>query len=247
MTDVAVVISTCDKYSVLWPPFVHGFQKFWPDCPWPIRWVTNYLDAPLGEAVKTGDHSDWSRTSIAALTLVEADVILWIHEDNWLTEPISTPILLSLAALFNTQPDLNNIRLSNCYMSTIHKGDQGVYKPDTRLRVICQDSTQRCSLQPSFWRREAMLAVIRLGETPWVFEGEAPLRARTIPGVHVCCREGFYPLRFLSHVDPAGWGDEAMRRGKWTDAAKKYAIREDLTIDFSVNPDGTAGWMTSDL
>ena len=234
MTDIAVVVSTCDKYHILWEPFCHGLRKFWPDCPWAIQWITNHLDAPIGKAVKVGDDANWSDTSIAALRAINAEVVLWIHDDNWLTERVDNDILASLGRLLLDHDDLNAIRLSNCYMSTTCGG----YKHDERLRMLCQDSQQRCSLQPSFWRREVLLNLLQSGESPWSFEGEAAHRSWDRPGDHTCCREGFYPLRNLSHVDPADWGDEAMRRGEWTTAAVKYAVRERININFSIHPNG---------
>ena len=53
-----VLISTFDERSFAWKPFVHGMNKYWKDCPWEVKWMTNKLDAPMGEAIKIPENSD---------------------------------------------------------------------------------------------------------------------------------------------------------------------------------------------
>jgi hypothetical protein len=233
--DVAIVVSSCDHFLPTLPPFCHGFHKYWPDCPWPLRIITNFVDAPCGETVKTGDDGGpygWSNASRRALEGMREPVILWTHDDNWISRAVDTEIIVSLIRLFEHN-DLHLIRLSNCYASTIC----GTYAHDRRLRVIRPDSRQRCSLQPSLWRRSTLIKLLVDGESPWVFEGMAPHRSRRLSGDFLCCGGGFLPFRYISHVDP-DWPEEAVRRGKWTESAVKYAQRERISVDFSVHPNG---------
>ena len=237
MTDVAIVVSSFDGFKATWEPFRHGFEKYWPDCPWPVRFLTNNLDAPFGETVKMGDDAGqhgWSRLSRTALETMREDVVLWIHDDNWLTRPVNTDTIVSLVRLFE-HDDLHLIRLSNCYLCTTFGNE---HKYDARLRAIRPDSKQRCSLQPSLWRRNTLISLLVDGQSPWTFEGNAPNLAREIiDGDFCCCRERFLPLRFLTHVDP-DWDEEAVRRGEWTRTAVKYAAQERIYVDFSTHPNG---------
>ena len=233
--DVTIVVSSCDLFKATWEPFCHGFQKFWPGCPWSLVFITNEGKPPCGEHFQAGDDGGpygWSEMASAALQQVKSEVVLWIHDDNWLCAPVNTGIVVSLVRLFEER-DLHLIRLSNCYLSTTCGG----YPPDARLRMLCHDSRQRTSLQPSLWRRETFLELLVDHESPWKFEGEAPHRSRCINGNFLCCRQGFRPIRFLSHVDP-DWNNEAVERGKWTPSAVRYARRERIPIDFSVHPNG---------
>lgn len=236
MIDATIVVSSFDGFRATWEPFRHGFQKYWPDCPWPVKFITNFLDAPLGETVKMGDDGGvygWSSFSRRALELVHEPVVLWIHDDNWLSRRVDTETMIGLVRLFGHE-DLHLIRLSNCYMATTC----GVYRHHGKLRMMHPDSRQRCSLQPSLWRRETLIELLVDDESPWKFEGEAPHRAREqMRGDFLCCQEGFWPLHCVTHVDP-DWDQEAVCRGKWTVSAVKYAVRERVSVDFSVHPNG---------
>lgn len=240
--DIAVVVSSCDRFAPVLPPFCHGLHKYWPDCPWPLRFVMNSVDAPCGETVRMGDDGGvygWSSASRRALEGMDEPVVLWTHDDNWISQPVNTGAIISLVRLFE-RSDLHLIRLSSCYASTIFQGD---YKHDERLRVIRPDSRQRCSLQPSLWRQSTLIELLIDGESPWWFEGMAPHRSEEIRGDFLCCGAGFLPLRYMSHVDP-GWPEEAVRRGRWTRSARNYCQAEGLDVDFSVHPNGNPneGW-----
>lgn len=233
--DVAVVVSSCDHFLPTLAPFCHGLHKYWPDCPWPLRFIMNTVDAPCGQTIKTGPDGGpygWSNASRRALEGMKEPIILWTHDDNWISRPVDTGTIISLVRLFEHE-NLHLIRLSNCYLSQV----AGFYRFDRRLRLMRLDSTQRCSLQPSLWRRETLVELLADDESPWVFEGMAPHRSRDVPGDFLCCGGGFLPLRYISHVDP-DWPEEAVRRGKWTQSARDYVNREGLTVDFSVHPNG---------
>jgi len=232
--DAAIVVSSCDLFKAVWKPFCHGLHKYWPDCPWPMVFITNEEEPPCGGNFQMGPDGGphgWSAMSRDALERINAPVVLWIHDDNWLCAPVNNNVVASLVALFEDDLALHLIRLSNCYMSTTCGG----YSRDERLRIICRDSRQRTSLQPSLWRRETMIELLVDGESPWTWEGMAPHRSRHINGDFLCCREGFRPIRFLSHVDP-DWTNEAVERGKWTKSARNYCQREGIDVDFSVHP-----------
>ena len=240
--DAVVVVSSCDLFKAVWGPMCYSLQKYWPDCPWPVVFITNEEEPPCGGNFQTGPDGGpygWSKMSREALSRINAPVVLWIHDDNWLCAPVSNNAVASLVALFEDDPALHLIRLSNCYMSTTC----GSYSRDDRLRIIRRDSHQRTSLQPSLWRRKTMIELLVDGESPWTWEGMAPHRSAEITGHFLCCQEGFRPLRFMSHVDPK-WPEEAVRRGKWTLSARNYCQAEGLDVDFSVHPNGNPneGW-----
>ena len=43
---IAFVVLTCDKYSDLWPMYIHFFEKNWQDCPYDRYFVTNHDNFP---------------------------------------------------------------------------------------------------------------------------------------------------------------------------------------------------------
>ena len=228
---VTIIISTWDGYACAWPPLCHGFKKYWRDCPWSIRFTTNYLDPPCGEGLKLGeDTRDWSGRMRRTLGIVETPLLLYMSEDNWLCKKINTSALMDFANLILTKK-ANYIRLSKASPSRARCS----FRLDKRLVVLTNDAKQRTSLQPALWRTNVFQSVLGRNETPWQFEGMAPHRSKKIPGFMALAR-GQRPFPYVGHVDP-GWNIDPIRRGLWTKAARIYAKREGLDIDFTHQPE----------
>jgi len=224
-SGIVIVVSSCDAYRPCWPPFVHGLEKYWPGRPWPVKFITNCLDAPIGETLKN-PHRNWSnRTSIALESMAEEAIILLLMEDYWLTQPVDTQSLKEFAALF-ANGDIDYIRLRQ-NGATIA---QRPYWGDNRLFVTGDEEMYRAALQAGFWKVDALRELIEPGETAQQFEILGSKRSRGTDRM-LCVRESSY----IQYVD------SAVRLGKWTAAAKEYAAKEKLHIDFSTNPDGTKG------
>jgi len=228
---VTIIVSTWDGYACAWPPLCHGLEKYWPDCPWLIKFTTNYLDPPCGDGLKLGeDTRDWSGTMQMVLDIVKTSLLLYMPEDNWLCKKVDTSALLDFTNLILTGK-ANYIRLSKASPSRA----RCPFSTDKRLVVLTTDSKQRTSLQPALWRTSVFQSVLGQNETPWQFEGMAPHRSRKIPNF-MALAHGQRPFPCVSHVDPE-WSIDPIRRGEWTKAARIYAKREGLDIDFTRQPE----------
>lgn len=230
-SDVTIIVSTWDGYAPVWKPLCYSFKKYWPDCPWPIWFTTNFLDPPCGKGLKLGkDKCDWPDTMRRALAAVKSPVMLFMTEDCWLSRKVDTLALLDFAKLI-LGGKANYIRFSKAAPSRV----RCAFGEDNRL-VLLVDGTQQCtSLQPALWRVSTFLSVLADGETPWQFEGMAPHRSRGIPGF-LTLTQGQHVFPYVGHVDP-DWKSGPLHRGRWTDAAKAYAKREHLKIDLSRQPE----------
>lgn len=89
---VAFMVVSCDKYADLWDPFFHCLRKYWPDCPYRVYLVTNYMayDAPGVTALQIGDDRSYADNLRSALSRIEEPwVILWL-EDVFVSERVDT-------------------------------------------------------------------------------------------------------------------------------------------------------------
>jgi hypothetical protein len=227
MSQVSILVSTHDRYRAVWPPFCHGLRKYWPDCPWPVWFVTNRLKSPCGLAVRTGRDANWTRMLRAVLERIDSPVILYLHEDYWLDAPVDTPALEAYASLV-AQGKADYVGLYPSW-SNPKVRRAGACQHDPRLSHYAPDSAYRTSLQAAFWRRGYFQGLLRDGESPWQFERNS--NARVVDGGrHLCVEDDsafHYPLR------PKGG---PVYRGEWTRDAVVYAEREGLSIDFSRHP-----------
>jgi hypothetical protein len=235
--DIVLLVGSHDRYSAAWPPFCHAMRKYWPDCPWPIKFITNRKSAPCGESLKVGGGRDFSRNTKRALEQVGVPVVLWTQEEHWLTERPDTEALKEFAEIV-LKGEANHIRLISGWTGKVRA--KGAYEPDPRLLIFADDSAYRTSVHMGFWNVEVFGSLLRPGESVWEFETKGSKRS----GHHqfLCVREHKY-VRYVvntkdkSYQSPYSAGP--ITKGKWSVAARKYAQEEGLEIDFSRNPDGT--------
>lgn len=233
MNDVAVVVGSCDKYSFTWPPLCHGLNKYWSDPPWPIHIVTNHLDAPCGQTLKIGDDPGWTGTARIALQTINKPVVLWLADDIWLTAPPKMQNLIDWADII-LRGEADYIRLNEGR----DKGD-GTFSGDPRLFIVSARYEYRASLQPALWSTSKFLELLGADrDSAWSFEIESSKLAWSNDGRFLAAKDSL-TLRWPNFADP-DWKNcqTPITRGHWTGAAKEYAKREGITIDWRSNPYG---------
>lgn len=229
-SSVTILVSTCDRYAGVWPTLCYSFKKYWPDQPWPLRFVTNHLDPPCGEAIKVGRDQGWTHATRQALQAMETPIVHWIHEDYWLFKKVNTAALLEFAQIV-LRGDADYIRL------TPNIGElrgSSAYEPDPRLHVVPHDAEYRAALQAALWRVTTLLGLLRDGESAWLFETEGSKRARGKNERFLSVKDTSY-FPFPRGTDPE-WDDEVVRRGVWTGEAARYLKLEGLNIDLGAHP-----------
>lgn len=228
-SNVTVYVSTLDQWSAVWPGFCHGLRKYWPDCPWPVAFSTEELNAPCGRSLKVGSEEHWTRRNRKALEKLATPVVLFMIDDFWLCDPVDTETLLSFAEVVE-QGQADYIALA------YGRREESDGDFDEKLYYRGKDEFYRLALQAALWRREVLIELLTDDiMTPWAFEQSG--RARSQDLTCLATKE----FRFLKYVERSvpEWIGGAVIRGKWQPSAMKYALREELTFDFSVNPDGS--------
>ena len=229
MPDVTVFISAYDPYTACWPVLCYSMAKYWPDCPWPVQFVTNHLDAPCGEsAIKVGDYVSWTDTTRRALQRVRTEFLLFLIEDYWITAPVDTASLVQFVEVMITH---------NLGYLLLTPGSQ-TYKADfdESLGILANDSRYRVSLQASIWRVQTFLNLLEGDESIWQFEVNGTKRSKG-SDKFVGVKENKY-LRYVQTCHP-DYKQGVVVKAKWTQSAQKYIECEDLSVNLSLNPDGT--------
>lgn len=229
MTSTEILVQTLDRYHAVWQGFCHGIRTYWPDCPWIIRATTNCMDFPCGDGLRVGGDRDWAENMSAALAKIEAPTLLVLLDDTWLTGPVDTNILLDFSG------HVTEGRADHIHMITARAGDAvGVASFDNRLLLRSPDARYRAALSAGFWRKNVLAELLPNSSSIWDFErseGAEDVRS-------YCVRKKGLP--YMPRVFPARghrqWRWTPVRRGRWTDDARRYARKEGLDIDFSKEP-----------
>jgi hypothetical protein len=238
MPDVTVVVNTFDGYAMVWSTFCYSWQKFWSDCPWPIRFVTNVLDPPCGHALKTGKDKNWTTMTRKALTQVKTPLMLLVHSDFWLADYVDAKSMEEFADII-MRGEADHIRPRPTWSGNVRPGKR--FAGDDRLVHFAGGSQYRSS-NFGLYRIAAYLKLMKAGETAWQFERHSNDRIPKKAAHRFLCTM-HYRFPYVAPLLP-GWKQYKQGivwKGKWTLAAVEYARREGLDIDFSVHPDGTKG------
>lgn len=228
--NASVLISSCDNFFDCWDPYLHGLRKHWPDCPYDVHIVTNYLDVKddSARAIKVGEDKGWSNNTLLALKHVKTPYILYTHEDFWIKTRVDTRVIEDYIGLMEA---------GKADYIGLYPGSEP-YLPfalDERLGLISDCAPYRTSLQVALWRKEVLEDLIVEGENPWQFEILGTERSRR------------YGNRFLSvkrffdgNNEPYHYGINyvctAINKGRWSKEAMRYAQSEGLSIDFTLRP-----------
>jgi hypothetical protein len=228
--DATVLISSFDGYSDCWGAVAHGLTKYWPDCPYSIRLVTEEMAFPHPriQALPVGRDVIWSNRMLRALSSIETPFIVYFQEDYWLNEPVRTDRVLEYVDLMKTR-GLDYLRLLANPVPDLD------FPGDARLGVLADAAEYRTSSQIALWRRQVLVDLLVPGESVWQFERAGTDRSRKYGRT-------FLSVKSLDGDDYANgmrYVCTAINSGKWARMAHEYAKAEGLAVDFSRRPTET--------
>jgi hypothetical protein len=215
--DCAVLVSSCDAYSDLWRPFFTLFFRHWPDCPFPVYLSANRqaYDDPRVTTLRYEAGTAWGSQIRAHLGELGTTYVLLVLEDFFWRRPTPTDeVLARLADLRATCGDM--LRLVD------RPPPDRPVAGHPAIGEIDAHASFRVSTQATLWRREALLALLREGESIWAFEVEGSARsAAQGRGYYATWRQ---VLPYDYHV---------VERGKWFRHEARRFGRMDVGCDFS--------------
>lgn len=215
-TNLSLVVSSFDKYSVCWAPFCHGLNKYWPEHP-ELYFITNYLEAPCGTSLKLGEDQGWAKNLLKALELIPTDYVLYTQEDYWVQRPVDNQNVVDYLDYLETGL-ADYIRLYPA------PGPDMPLTTDERLGIIAKDANYRASLQMALWRKGALQSLVKADETPWQFEVKGSQRSKGWVDRFWCVTKRQHGLDYVF---------TAIINGYWSKAAQAYAEREGIPVDFN--------------
>ncbi len=220
MAQVTILVYAWDTYRVAWDVFCYGLNKYWSDCPYPLLFLTNHLDAPCGTTVKVGDVNDFVTKMTLGLEQVTTPYILFMHDDYWLKTPVSTRAIADFVDILERdQADYIRLRPKP-------KPDRP-YPEDRRLGIINEDAAYRVSFMASLWRVSVLRDLLKPGESIWEMEKSGSKRSAKYGDRFLCVN---YRLQGVNCVS------SAITSRQWTRAAYQYALDENIKIDFAALP-----------
>jgi hypothetical protein len=226
----AILITSCDAFEDCWGPYAHGLHKYWPDCPFPVFLITNEktFSDPSITSLRIHPDRGWAKNLRQAMDTVDSEILLYTHEDFWLSSPVDTAEILDFVRHV-AAGRADYIRLYPA------PGPDRPFAADPRLGVLANNAPYRTSLQTALWRKSVLQDLLREDESCWGFELDGTLRSRRYGERFLCVQ----PKKAVPGRNrPIGlhYVCTAINKGRWATEAVEYAKREGLEIDFSNRP-----------
>ncbi|MGZ3900045.1 MAG: hypothetical protein ACXVP4_07355 [Bacteroidia bacterium] len=229
-----VLVLSCDKYADVWKPFFAFFDKYWPDCPYPVYLGTNYKEFfhPLVTQVFSNKKSTWSEELDIILRQLPGKYVLIILEDYFIYEPVNNDeinrILNSMESM-----DAGYTMLGAFPKKYDELWPHSPLTLNPELGLIKKGSKYRVCLQTAIWNKDILLKLLNPLENPWQFEIEASKRSNQLPNPFLCVLAN--PSKRIVH-GPITYYCTALSAGKWMRGAVNLCRKENISIDLSVRP-----------
>lgn len=220
MPETAILIASFDKNRDLWKLFDFFFQKYWPECPYPIYLGANGQKYPADvpsdwKYINKGPDKSWSESMLHYAEAIPTETVLLLLDDYLLTG----------------RPDVERIKQAVKYTS-----NEAVYvrlNPEPRPRKkwipnrafgeLRYFDRYRASLKAAIWNKQFLINMLSLQLDPWTFE--------LTVGAMRPNREKL----FLGAFDPMLPNRHCVESGKYTYWLPDFLEEEGCTL--RLNPD----------
>lgn len=175
MENVALFVSSCDKYQSVWYPYFELVKRYWPTHPQRIYLSTESKSCSIEgldiTVLNSGGVIPWSQRLIEALKQVEEPYIIFSLEDFFFLDIVKQSKIDECLTWM-----IEDDSIGVCRLSTVETVKGEKYKQSDF--VICPNThAWRVDTQIALWRKSFLLKVLHPMETPWQFEGFASKRS----------------------------------------------------------------------
>lgn len=212
----SLLIGTCDSYSYLWENFIDMCDRHWlVDCD--KIFVSETIECGnINYKTHLPGNLEWSDRMISGIKTSKSDYIFFILEDYFFTEEI-TEREVALHIDFMKEYGANKVMLEPP-SHQMRFGRKECFRGRVAHRLL-DDSDYLTSIQPSVWRKDYLLSVLKKGWNPWQFEvdGTNAIRGKD------------NKIYTMSRKNLIYWN--AVRRGGvispgWTEIQKKFRLKD---------------------
>jgi hypothetical protein len=205
-SSVAVVVSSCDAFFDAWRPFAFFFRKYWAGCPFPVHLIVNRLQirSNVIQPISVGPDRGWASNMMTALDSIAQPYILYFQEDYFLNGPVNNERLAADVAYA-----IENDAASFCFFAR-SRLEPNFQPLNDRFGVVPRDSDGRTRLQVTLWKKEALRATLRPGESAWNMESRASERTRDLLALSYLDRHDLPIPYLMSAIVRRLWTPEAI-------------------------------------
>jgi len=201
LSDFAVLVLSCDKYSDIWDPLFRCFRKAWPNCPYPVYLGANEKTFDAGQGVTTllsGEDKDWSTSCATILGQIPERWIWLLVDDLFLVAPVNQT-RLEEAVNFMWRYESPHVHVLPLPTPPERRDGLGFYPKGMPYRVNLH----------GLWRKQYLEQLLLPGESAWDFEIMGSYRSAYDDGFY-CLLEPF--TASLNMIEKGRWIPDSYER-----------------------------------
>jgi hypothetical protein len=200
--EYKILLTTSDKYIHAVLPFAWLLKKYWPNHPDVIvgGFAPPQFKMPPGFAfMSLGDQDDyplnkWSNAFKNLIDRASQDVFIFMLEDMWIIEPVKENVVNMAHDYMNQFEYVARLDLTG---DRLHSGQARMYGKLGGINLVWSspDSQYHMSTMPAFWRKEHLLKVLKMDETPWQLELDGTPRLRELQNSVIVLGTDAWPIK----------------------------------------------------
>jgi len=165
-SSLAILVSSCDKYSDLWPTLESSFNRYWPDCSYPKYLHANEITSAAHpdsqfNVLSTGRDRDWSTDLKIALSKLDHEYLLIWIDDAFLKSEVDHFQFDRLVS-FVSKNRIDGLRL--------RKNPRLPRYGEMKLGEVPENTPYRQTVFGMIWKKDSLALALKNGESPWDFE-----------------------------------------------------------------------------
>ena len=209
--EIAFFILSFDKFKVTWKPCIDHLFNAWPDCPYPVFLLNNFIPSEDKRVIDllVGEDINWSDTLKKGLLKIKSKRIFFLYDDTFITDiDVNEVESIFKIAIEN---DMDSIALRKRIFDRGIRFNKKIYK-------INPTAKYRNSLYQNLIKKDVLLSLLKSGENAWEFEKVGNIRSKKLDFYSV------YKQKLIAE-------HHGIIKGKWMPKVHTYLKNEGYSLN----------------
>jgi len=217
--NMSILVLSFDAYSDIWEAFFETKKKYWKECSYKTRLVSNYEIYPEVDTICVGKETCWSERTLKALEHVKEPYVMLLLEDYLFASDVDESSI-DQALDYMIENDAKYMRIVTIPVSRHKSIDDTPYVP------IYENEEYGVNLQASIWRVDYLRESVKnFCGSPWDFEVGFLSKAMTAESIPM---SGCYAVKTdLINIK------NGVLKGKWFPSVLKFYSRKGMNFNWA--------------
>lgn len=213
ISENAILIPSCDKYSDMWDPFFSQFWKYWQDCPYNVYLGSNYkkYNKKKVKNLLTGRDFGWGASLRKILKQIPEKYLFVWNEDLFFISPIDSKKFERCFTL------MRKYNANHIHYRCLPKPKS--YTKDNYLGVY-EKGMPYIVNEAGFWNKSTLERLVMDKEYSWEFEIYGSYRATHEDGIY-CLND-----QLISYM-------HMCEKGRLNRDSVDFCLKNNIKIDLS--------------